>query len=1622
LKQKDNCIEVNSTSFKAFQVIIVSAEGEGDSMRLRSRLRISIFASIVLLFISVALATQAKSSNLSPVASFSYSPTTPAPNEIIAFNASASYDPDGSIVNYAWNFGDGNVTIMGSPIITHTYPMDGNYTVELAVTDNTGLIGVACAVIQVRTVVFFRVVMGSGLYPFPKVEVTMYYKTGSTWVKAPVGPNGLEIKYDNMTQPYLAYTAAQKYRNPGYTASILLHDASNIGFDVHPSCWTVFFKFQFGSYVVYWPDNPSTVYSYNKGAVETHNYLPCHQAYWDPTISKYVIRVSDIPGHGVSPTECHPIIVRITIPSPVPNYYLTVKTDPADITTISGGGWYVNGTCVSLTAPTYVNVSSTTRYRFSYWDVDGVNKGSVNPISVNMNSNHTAKAHYITQYFLTVSSLYGSPSPVSGWFDCGSSIIASVSSPVGGPSGTQYVCTGWTGTGSAPGSGSGMSTSFSITQASSITWTWTTQYRVTFNQTGVGSDFTGTVVTIDSVNYGVGALPISFWWNSCSTHTVTYQSPLVVASNAKRYVWTSTTGLSTSQSGSLTVTKSGSVTGNYKTQYYLTVTSPYDSPTPTSGWFDCGSSIIASVSSPVGGPSGTQYVCTGWTGTGSAPGSGSGTSTSFSITQASSITWTWTTQYYLTVSSPYDSPTPTSGWFDSGTNVSASVSSPIAGSSGTQYACTGWSGTGSVVSGSGTSVTFSITQASSITWNWKTQYHVIFDQTGVEADFTGTIVTIDGTNYNRGSLSTQFWWDQDSSHSFFFASPLVVNGNKRYVWISTSGLSNLRNGTLTITASGNVVGNYIVQNCVTFDLVGVSSDFTGTVLIVDSTSYSLSALPVSFNWSLGSVHNFAFQSPLVVTENGKKYVWTSTTGLSTLQSGSLNVTAYGSIIGNYKTQYYLTMATSPSGVASPSGTGWYDAGTYATISTDQYAPGGSRYRFAGWTTADMSEITDPTSPSTTVLMDKTKTLTANYVHQYLVTFSQTGLASDASATVVTVNGTAIAYSGLSYSVWVDEGSVLNYLYATTVASTTAGKQFSLVSVTGPSSPITVTADITVTGNYKTQYQITFSQSGVGTDFTGTVVTIDGTDYTVGTLPTAVFWWDNNSGHTFSFASPLTVNASKSYVWVSTSGGLTNLQSGTLTVTNSGSVTGNYAVYTKCQVIFGQTGVNGDFTGTVVIIDGVNYKVTDLSASFWWDVGSVHTFAYQSPLVVTANGKQYVWTSTSGLSTAQNGSIKVLTSGSVIGNYKTQYYLTMATSPSGVASPSGTGWYDDGASATISTPAFVDIVPGSSRYRFNGWTTADMSEITDPTRSPTTVLMDKAKTVTSNYIVQYYVTFSQSGVGVDFTGTVVVVDAINYDVAHLQASFWWDVGSVHTFAYQSPLVVTANGKQYVWTSTTGLSTLQSDSITVSGSGSVTGKYKTQYYLAVSSPNGSPTPTSGWFDASSSVTASVTSPWSGSTGTRYICTGWTGAGSVPPSGTGSSLTFTITQSSSITWNWVAQYYLTVKTDPSGIVTIPGEGWYNASKSVSLSAPSVSGYPFLNWDVDGVSQGSGVSTINVNMNMPHTAIAYYAHPAPPSVPVGGYSISLVKQIPVSSMTMYAMLIVLFGLVLSLRKRKRK
>lgn len=74
--------------------------------------------------------------NAPPTALFTVTPTAAAVGETITFDASASFDSDGSIASYLWDFGDDET---GSGIrATHVYTSDEIYTATLTVTDDDG--------------------------------------------------------------------------------------------------------------------------------------------------------------------------------------------------------------------------------------------------------------------------------------------------------------------------------------------------------------------------------------------------------------------------------------------------------------------------------------------------------------------------------------------------------------------------------------------------------------------------------------------------------------------------------------------------------------------------------------------------------------------------------------------------------------------------------------------------------------------------------------------------------------------------------------------------------------------------------------------------------------------------------------------------------------------------------------------------------------------------------------------------------------------------------------------------------------------------------------------------------------------------------------------------------------------------------------------------------------------------------------------------------------------------------------------------------------------------------------------------------------------------------------------
>ena len=71
-----------------------------------------------------------------PTAIFTFTSGTILTSVSVNFNGTTSFDPDGTIVGYAWDYGDGSTGSGTTP--SHSYSIAGIYIVKLNVTDNSG--------------------------------------------------------------------------------------------------------------------------------------------------------------------------------------------------------------------------------------------------------------------------------------------------------------------------------------------------------------------------------------------------------------------------------------------------------------------------------------------------------------------------------------------------------------------------------------------------------------------------------------------------------------------------------------------------------------------------------------------------------------------------------------------------------------------------------------------------------------------------------------------------------------------------------------------------------------------------------------------------------------------------------------------------------------------------------------------------------------------------------------------------------------------------------------------------------------------------------------------------------------------------------------------------------------------------------------------------------------------------------------------------------------------------------------------------------------------------------------------------------------------------------------------
>jgi len=132
------------------------------------------------------------------------------------------------------------------------------------------------------------------------------------------------------------------------------------------------------------------------------------------------------------------------------------------------------------------------------------------------------------------------------------------------------------------------------------------------------------------------------------------------------------------------------------------------------------------------------------------------------------------------------------------------------------------------------------------------------------------------------------------------------------------------------------------------------------------------------------------------------------------------------------------------------------------------------------------------------------------------------------------------------------------------------------------------------------------------------------------------------------------------------------------------------------------------------------------------------------------------------------------------------------------------------------------------------------------------------------------------------------------------------------------------------------------------------------LYVSSPYGEPAPPRGLngFSLGTLVEASIGGSTPFQPGVRRFPIGWTGTGSVPASGSGTNVSFTLAAFSQIHWVWQTEYQLTVTNNPGGTISGSTNGWYGQGAAITITAQPDPGFLFSGWLGDLLSSSTNIS----------------------------------------------------------------
>ena len=303
------------------------------------------------------------------------------------------------------------------------------------------------------------------------------------------------------------------------------------------------------------------------------------------------------------------------------------------------------------------------------------------------------------------------------------------------------------------------------------------------------------------------------------------------------------------------------------------------------------------------------------------------------------------------------------------------------------------------------------------------------------ASLSDVSLDIDGETYLPADLPAVFSWAEGSVHECVAPTPVLVSEGTQYLFTSWSDGHTSPSRTLTIAADAAYTANYTIQHYLTVDSdqgdpagegwydegtdVDIEtaetisdtdtrfvfsswtidgdeeSDSTATVTM-DAPHTAVASYTTQYYFSVSSQYGdepsgggwydegdqAATGTPDEVVydddDTDTRYVFSNWAVDDDEESGetlSLTVDAPHAAVAEYDTQHYLTVN---SDYGDPTGEGWYDDGSVATLSVTSPVGTFVRKVFTGWT-GDLSG----TAATQSITIDEPKTVTAEWRDDYL---------------------------------------------------------------------------------------------------------------------------------------------------------------------------------------------------------------------------------------------------------------------------------------------------------------------------------------------------------------------------------------------------------------------------------------------------------------------------------------------------------------------------------------------------------------------------------------------------------------------------------------------------------------